>query len=474
MNDSRRRLAGIPAALMLTVIAGCGGGGGGDYGGPPPAPDTIVIGKVVSSDGNPAPGARVTVQYAGSSDTTLAGGGYRLVNVPSGVQRLYATATINGAGYSGTTQVLAVPHATVSNANILIAPNSRQATVDGQVVDNNGRSIEGARVFLANNAPSSGNVMSDVAFTDRSGFFSLQRIPATGANYSLAVSTLGFENLTLNVNGLTAGEHRSLTTIQLSPSFNQGALVPQNVAAEAFTQPGAAPTSELKAHSAQQTASAYEGVRRLASPKYAARIASNAHAASRITSQHVKSKAAGSGDYAIEMDVFFDETSRDSLSGFRIYNSADTNAVTPYDFLQDPLTNIYVDLDPLYTPDRQFNFAVSAINTDGTETQKSPTVSVVPLGRVYLNQPAAFSVHNSPVTVAWTQVNGAQAYDIYVYNQFPSVQTAPVVTVSNIAASQSSQTLTTLGPGSYWIVVAATADSGAEVSLTQFTPFDVQ
>ena len=476
MNDLRRRLAGISAAMMLTVVAGCGGGGNGfdDGGNPPPSADTIILGKVVSSDGNPAPGANVSVQGSGISGKTLAGGAYRLENIPSGVRRLTATATINGVGYSGTTQVLSVSHAIVSNANILLGRNSQQATVDGQIVDDRGRPFEGVRIFIASSSPSSGNVMSDVAFTDSSGFFSLQRVPADGTNYTLTASTLDFQNFTKAMNGLAPGEHRSLATMQMTPSFNQSNLVPQNVAAESFTTPSSTPTSELKAHTAQQVTSAYDAIRRLASPKYAARIASNSHLASSITSQHVKGKASGFGNYAIEMDLFFDETSRDSLSGFRVYSSADTNPVTSYDFLQDPLANIYVDLDPFYTADRQFNFAVSAVNTDQHETAKSPTVSVVPLGRVFLNQPASFSLHSDPVTVSWTQVNGAEAYNIYVYNQFPSVQTSPIVTVSNIAASQSSKTLAPLGPGSYWIVVAATADAGAEVSLSQITPFDVQ
>lgn len=473
MKVARRLLAALGAGLALPFFAGCGGGGGGDNGGGPGDNSGIVLGKVISANGGVAPGTQVTQQDGFASTTSLAGGAYRLTSVSPGIDRINASATINNVPYSGTTQVLALPNAIVSNADIYLAPNDAQATVSGTVLDQSGHAIDQARVFLANTNSSSGNISSLVAYTDRNGHYTIYAIPTSVNQYQLAASVPGFQNNTMTITGLQPGEQRSLSTLTLSPSSDQQVSTPTNVAAESFTQPTSSPQPQLAGQTASDISSAYEAVRRLASPQYAKQVTgASAHS---VKATRLHSHASGFSNYAIEMDLFFDESVRASLAGFRVYSSADTASVTPYDFLQDPLANIYVDLDPYYTPDRQFNFAVSAVNTDNSETALSPIVSVEPLQRIYLNQPALNAHVSNPVLVSWAGTARAEAYDIYIYNQFPSIQTSPVLTVSNVPSTQSSYTLTqSLSAGSYWVVVAATADSGAEVSATQFVPFTVQ
>ena len=472
-SNVRRWAAALAATLSAISLAGCGGGGGGSSHGGGSLDDSIILGKVISADGNPAPGTQVAVEDAFPHTTSLAGGSFRLTQAPAGIETLLARATINGIHYSGSTQVLAIPHATTSNADIMLSRDDSQATVYGTVLDNGGHAINQARVFLANTNASSGNVSSLVAFTDHNGHFAIYDIPAGVAQYTLTASVLGYQNYTQTVTGLASGEQRTIATIHLNGSSNQSVNTPTGVSAQAFTTPSASPQAQvLKAHSAQDIASAYEAIRRLASPRYATWVTSAPHSVR--AAAHAKSSAAF-GDYAIETDVFFDESQRNSLSGFRIYSSEGSAAVTPYDFLQDPLANLYIDLDPGYLPNHTYNFAVSAVNTDGTETALSTPVSVVvPLQRIYLDRPAAFGQYSNPIQVAWTTAAGTQYYSIFLYNQFPSIQATPIQSVRNLPATQTSYSFAALPVGSYWVVVAATADNGDETSLTQITPFSVR
>ena len=479
MKHTRMSAMVLWGALGAILIGGCGGGGGGSNGGGGGtiASGRIVLGRVVDVSGNPVPGATVQVQGGGPSATSLSQGGFRLDNVGTGVRRLTASVSQNGVTYTGSTQTLVLDQATTSNANIQVSPSDQQAAITGAVRDANGNPLRDARVFLAvfvsaGTGNGDGSLASLVAFADSQGVYRLDNVPAGVSRYTIAASLQGFQNDKEFVNSLQVGETRRLD-LNLGNSFGQASVTPTNAQVFAFTQPSGGQRPYAVSQSggaASSTAGVYDRLRRALSPAYAAREA-KVHATSVTTTRKAHDTSAF-GAYAVQMDLFFDNNEPNSISGFRVYNSQGSDPLQPYDFLQDPLADSYTDLDPFYVAGRQYNFAASAINTDGAETGVSNTTSVVPLDPLGLNGPGINQTVGNPVTVSWRTISGAATYVVFVYDSFPSVDanfnqyTAP--------NGASSLTLPSLNPGDYYVVVAGVTGDGSAISVTPITKFHVQ
>lgn len=479
MKHTRMAAAALVTALGAMLLGGCGGGGGG--GGGTTASGKVVLGKVVDVSGNPVPGATINVDGGGPSTTSLSQGAFRLDNVGTGVRRITASVSQNGTSFTGSTQTLVLDQATTSNANIQVSPSSQQAAITGTVRDANGNPLRDARVFLAvfvtaDTGTGDGSLASLVAFADSNGVYRLNNVPAPVTRYTIAGSLQGYQNDKEFVNSLQVGEVRHLD-LNLGNSVGQAVTTPTNAQVFAFTQPsgGQRPyaVSQSGGATSSSTAGVYDRLWRALSPAYAAREA-KAHAASAAATQTTRQAHATSafGPYAVQMNLFFDNTEPNSIAGFRIYNSPDNSALQPYDFLQDPLADVYTDLDPFYVAGRQYNFAVSAINTDGAETSLSNTSSVVPLDALGLNGPAINQTVSNPVTVSWRLISGATTYVVFVYDSFPSVDaTYNQYTAANGA---SSLTLPSLNSGDYYTVVAGVTSDGSAVSVSPITKFHVQ
>jgi len=478
-----RPVLALTAMLSIALLGGCGGGGGGSSvptggnGGSYPYPSggtSIVIGKVVDVGGSPVVGATVAAD-TGQSAATLSQGGYRLDGVPAGIRRIRAAATQNGVSYTGSTQVLSVsanPSPTVSNATIQVSPSNQQASVTGTVRDNTGQPIAGARVLLAVFATpgtdSTGNpngaLASLVAFADANGVYRIENVPAPVSQYTIDASVQGAQNTRIPLANLQVGEtrHQDFT---LGGAFNQGGPTPTNVVAYAFTQPGSAQTPFALA--AGGSVSPYEQMRRALAPAYAQRVARSHAAAGRRQAAH----SSPFGAYAVEADVFFDNAQPDSAAGFRIYSSDDTNPLAPYDFLQDPLASVYTDLDPAYTPGRQYNFAVSAVNTNNSETGLSNTSSVTPLDLLAVTQPQNGHTLSSPATIVWNLVNGASSYAVFIYPQFPGAGITPMQ--YTVPGGQNTFTLPGMASGDYYVAVGGRTSNGSAVTISAITRFHV-
>jgi len=483
------KLAMVVAIGTLVALAGgCGGGGSsggvatGGNGGSYPYPSggsSIVLGKVVDMSGNAVPGASVSAD-TGQTAATLSQGGFRLDGVPAGVRRIRVSVQQNGTTYTGSTQVLsqsASPPLTVSNANVQVSPTNQQASVTGTVRDPNGQPLAGARVFLgvfvspgtAANNGADGGVASLVAFADANGVYRLDNVPAPSgqSSYAATASLLSYQNTRANIDNLRNGETRT-QDFTLGGASTQAGPTPTNVAAFTFTQPGNIAQAHAVSLAASASAlSAYEQIRRAMSPAYARR-APQAHASAQA---HSKAHASPFGAYAIEADVFFDNTQPDNVSGFRVYNSVGNAQLTPYDFLQDPLANVYTDLDPTYVPNQQYSFAVSAVTTTNSESGVSPASTVVPLDGQTLVGPQNGQTVQNPVSIAWNRVNGADTYSVFVYPQFPSVGVAG--TQQDAAAGASSLALPSLASGDYYYVVAGARGDGSAVTVSPITRFHV-
>ena len=489
-------------ALGAALLAGCGGGGGnGNSGGGSGNSgsnsgnnsgnnsggvqgSSSVIGKVTDVSGNGVPGVSIIPDSGGTGATSLGQGGYRLDNLSgNAIHRITASVTQNGTPYTGSTQVLTESSGSlVSNANILLSPVTSQATVSGSVTDVNGSGLGGVRVYLA--VPNNGNYSSLVAYTDTKGNYTIPNVPINspaGAPVSVAVSTPGYQTKTFTLPALQAGGGYNQSFVLLA-STGTALGVPNVLGVFTATEPTDSQSGLLRAR-ASASPSVYDHLRRLLSPAYA-RIADRTPAAGRRKAAHAL------GDYAVQTDVAFDPVTTGSVVGYTIYRSSGTTVPTQakdstntpiygYDFLQDPLANYYTDLTfstnlNTTSADVQYNFALSATNTDNTETALSPVFSVLPLGPLTLALPTAGETLANPVTVSWSAVTGATKYYVFVYqDQYPSIGTSPVYATSAqtpLAATATSQTLSPLATGhDYYVVVVGAADQNEDLLPGQTT-----
>ena len=528
LERSALRRSALPlviTAFGAALLAGCGGGGGN--GNPDPGGNTgnigtnngtnngnnsgggignaAVVGKVVTVTGDPVPGATVIPDTGGLIATSISQGGYRLDGLTGDVvHRITAAVTVNGINYTGSTQVLTLSGNLISNANILVSQQGQQATLTGRVTDStrldsggNPTPIFQARVFLV--VPNSTNYSSLIAFTDSNGVYTIPNVPVnlpTVAPIQVAVSLERYSNQSfpIKISGPgTFGQDFSLT-----PSTNQSINTPNLQAVTASTQPSSVFTSStgnLRPRTAR-SGSVYEQIRRLISPAYAKSVTGHQANATRRLTAHL---SGGFGSYAIETDIAFDNPSQSgSLFAYTVYRTAGNTPPQQigsqiYDVLQDPLANVYTDIDPSYQPYTQYNFALSATNTDRTETPLSNTLSVVPLGQLALTQPQTGQILANNITLNWSLVSGATKYYIFLYSgdQFPTINATPVFALNTpLAGNVGTFTLPSalLGSRDYYAVVVGASDqiegndsTGAKVTIpnavttfSQITKFHVQ
>ncbi|NDD64454.1 MAG: hypothetical protein EBZ36_10845, partial [Acidobacteria bacterium] len=66
----------------------------------------------------------------------------------------------------------------------------------------------------------------------------------------------------------------------------------------------------------------------------------------------------------VEIDLTWDALGADSLLGYRIYRGGSSGTIAPYDFLRDPLGEIFTDLDDALTDGRTYRYQVAGVTTD--------------------------------------------------------------------------------------------------------------
>jgi len=467
----------LPALILATsvALAGCGGGGGSDNG--DNTNDNTIIGKIVGTDGFGVPGATVTAVFTGNSTaggplvTTVTDGGYRIRGLFPGIYTVSAFTTVGGVNYTGSTQAVVTSHSIISNAIIEMAPTNAQGIIQGYVTTGSGNPIPGVRVLASVNVePAQGtNATSDLlAVTDHNGFYKFPNVPTATVPYTLTATALGFVNATTTVTTLTNGQTQARNLV-LTGSGNTTVPTPTNVLAAALTQPSSVLTpSVIQAHAS--IGSVYDKIRKIMSPKYAQLAASHHLVHGTKVSPHL----GGFGAYAIEADVFFDESNITNVSGYQISRSEDPQPLQAYDFLQDPQASLYVDLDPSYVPNTQYDFAVTAVSVDNNSSSRSAAAAFDPLDLEVVTSPFQNqTIHNpNPVTVSWQAVNGATQYGVFIYNEYPSVGATPVASATQLTTT--SFNAGTLPAGNYWVLVSAADDSSIDVSISQIIQFQVQ
>lgn len=477
------------SATGTTGIIGSSTGGGGTTGGGGVTPaNASVIGKVTDATGQGQPGVNVLVVGGGGGATTLSQGGYRLDSLGGGtVYTLSANVQHGGISYTGSTQVATQANALVSNANIVISDSTQQAAVAGTVADTNGHPLSGVRVFLAlpvaGSSSNPGNYSSLVAFTDVNGRYTIPNVPLSSATpIAVAASAPGFTNATGTLPALQAGGVYN-QNFTLGASTNQAVNTPAITAVLSSTEPVNSFGGSARPAHAAATGSVYEAIRRKVSPAWA-RLAGKRSTVGKRRIAHL-----GALGYAVETDIGFDNTAQaGSILNETVYRTQGTASPVGktdsafYDNLADPLASYFTDLsfpDSTVNPTAanvQYNYALTATNTDGGESPLSQVFSVVPLAPLTLTQPTPGQSSSATPTISWTQVTGVTSYYVYIYDQFPTINTTPVVMSGAIAPPNNSITLTQglSGHGiSYYAVVFGVADQKESTDPTTGQPITV-
>ena len=210
----------------------------------------------------------------------------------------------------------------------------------------------------------------------------------------------------------------------------------------------------------------YDQIRRRLSPAYANAVSRHAASGKRL-SAHLAAHA--TGDYAIETDIAFDNPPQaGSVAAVNVYR---TDALTlpaesqgAYDQILDPLANYYTDLTfstntSTTAAGSQYNFALSAVNTDSAESGLSATLSITPLGPLTLTAPTQAQVYVGTATITWTPASGAARYYVDVYDQYPVIGLTSVFTSAALPAGTNTETVPGLPAGQdYYVVVTGVAD----------------
>lgn len=366
--------------MALLLVAGCGGQGG--------VRTSRITGTVTDINGNPAREARVTADGAVAFTTVT--GVYTISGVRAADLLVRAEINQDGALYRGENVARTFPNEPTQNVNIVVAPTSQLASLEGTVTDRAGRRIQGASVFAL-----AGGLSSSRAITDRNGRYSMGGLVA-GFQYTVSAGGSGYRSDETSVL-LSGGERRTMDFV-LSDAGPGGLPPPANVDAVAWTSPASGRS--------ERGGDAYENLKRLFDPR-------------RVQMPRGRDTAAGN---PIEIDVFWDPVQSTDLLGYGVYRArADAGPYLEHDFLRDPLAGAYVDLDPAILQNTAYFYRLTSLDTrfpQGVDSESgfSSSAAVVTLGDLQLD-----SIRHSPLTFRWLGGSGAQSYIVFLFDRFPGI-----------------------------------------------------
>ena len=427
--------------LLCASVAlfGCSGSGGGTSGGG----SGTVTGFIQDINGRSVIGA--TVQIGGITTTSNSGGAYVLNNVPAGDRLIKASVTQDGILYFGENTVQVFDETESRSTTVTVVRNSQRATLQGTVYDRDGFVVEGAKVFAA-----SGELTSTYDITDRNGHYSITTLYG-GSPYAVVASALGYNS--------------DRDTITVSPGTSQSAdFTLANV-----TDPVMTAVTDLSWTEFTTPAPAFRGgeavdynvLKNMIKPER-----------TKLTSSDHQAHYTSGGNY-VEVDLYWTPTvSTTNLLGYGIYRGqGDTSSYTDVDFWRDPLAVAYADLDPQFTENQTWSYAITSLNTsypDGanSESPKSNRVVAHTLNDLELNSPL-----QGPLTFRWFLVTGADSYSVYLYDTFPAVNVTPVWSGSSVTNAKVYDGGALQSGRRYYYFVSANGFGGNSYSLSYVDSF---
>jgi hypothetical protein len=162
----------------------------------------------------------------------------------------------------------------------------------------------------------------------------------------------------------------------------------------------------------------------------------------------------------VEVDLYWDQKIETHKLGFGIYRSTNGGSFVDVAFLRDPLADFFAYAGSELTTGNNYSFAVTAIDTlfDGVdgESALSTAITISPLGDL-LN--SAVSAGTSPL-FTWSPASGADSYQVFVYDELPSIGVNPITTSPNLTTTSWNYSGSLLRGKQYWFVVIGSNSYG--------------
>ena len=424
----------------LFVLVGCGGGGGGNDGARTGRGE--VTGIVFDADGQPVRGATVTA--GDRSTTTNEAGGYVLTGVRAEDFNVRARASFGGLVLRGTTLGRIYRDESTPSVNIAVYPEGVLTSLTGQIRDSQGRVLSGVRVVAR---PTEGGILSSaVALTDRNGFYELQDL-AVEFEYQIAASARGIgDDSVLKTIPADPRNDDRIQDLVLRAVTTASPLAPTGVFARAYTT--LLIDTQSRGPGDAKRAAAIEGVKRLRHPRRGVKVAT-------------RDTDAGN---PISVDLTWDDYDLNPAvrpTGFIVYRNQVPTTDNGF-LLLDPLASLFSDADVDLVPNVGYTYTLKALSTGhGLDTnvgrsELSAAATTTPLTELILDAP-------SNGTLSWQGVAGASNYTVYVYREYPTVNTAGNV-ATTLTTSGNAVTVNGLVRGTTYsyLVVGARADDTAE------------
>ncbi|HMS56984.1 MAG TPA: carboxypeptidase-like regulatory domain-containing protein [Fimbriimonadaceae bacterium] len=428
--------------LIVLLIAACGGGGQKEVG--------QVAGQIYDANGDPVRGARVWTDTNGRRETVSnSTGAYVLTDVGEGDIYVQAEVDAGGARFIGQNVARIFGGERTKSTNIAVYRDNQLAGIEGYIRDRFGNLIGGARIFAA-----SGNSLSGaMAISDDEGYFFLGRLQS-GVNYDVVASGRGYDSDSDRV-FLDPDEVRRADFI-LGDGGDPLLPPPNIVSAQAWTTPAEEVTNRT---AVQQTLPNVKRLWNKRNPLFG-------------SSRTPKLSLGGNN---IEVDLAFDFNYNDSLLGFGIYRGRTTNGqLTGIDFLRDPLTRFYQDMDEDLIESTNYYYEVTALNvlypdTPDSESDPSNRYGVRTLGDLELR-----SVVQTPLTFRWQAANGADQYVVYLFDEYPNLGVDPIWDSTNNRTSNTQ--LVYNGPSltrdrGYFYLVVGVANNDESLTVSRVGEF---
>lgn len=415
--------------LLAFVVIGCGGNGTtGDPGGGGTTGRGQVFGILFDASGSVVANARVWTNTLVTRETTSnSTGAYVIQDVAGADIILQAEVFRGGRRFYGQNLATVTANQRQSGINITLFPDNQLAQIRGVVMDASGNFLRGVRVFAKPSAATFGT--SSVAVSDASGQFVMNGLGA-GVSYQLQANGLGYNSATSIVN-LAAGESRVLD-ITVPTGVVKPLVAPTNMTAQAWTMPKNGTRDRA-------TSDALQAIKQYVNPKSA-----------RLRKTVTRETPAGN---LVEVDLYWDAKIETHKLGFGIYRSTNGGSFVDVAFLRDPLADFMAYSGSDLTSGVDYTFGVTMIDTlfDGVdgESAMSNTVTVNPLGDLLS---ASVSAGTTP-TFNWSVASGADSYQVFVYDELPTIGVVPVVSSPAIAGNSWRSSSSLVAGRQHWFVV---------------------
>lgn len=411
-----------------------------------------VSGVVYNSYGDTMLDAEVRLIQDGrvlaTTRTTLFGT-FIFRNVTPGRYKLQALAEFAGGRLVGERDgVIVMSGKRTFNADVTVLPEGTSGGIYGVVRDRDGKAIKGAYVFTLIGILSA---VSDV--TDEQGRYRLGSVLA-GSNVVEVVAD-GYLQARQQVN-VEAGKDVRLDFTLTNISAEPGLLPkPQELYGSMFTYP----------------ASVGRGINdggRVAFLSFLRR-----HKRFDLIKVLEQANTARSGNrlpprgWIIEADLWWMPTSREDIVGYVIYRSyAQSGGFTPVATVRGTSLSVFVDISDHHTPLKPVRYAYALLSALGKESELSNEVMLIPLGKLRLASPQNDAIvavsEGEQVVFEWHQVEGAVAYWVQLFAEFPSGPVDPwweiTVPLKETKVTYDGQPLLR-GKTYYWMAIAADSEN---------------